>query len=271
MRTDRRGPPARRRSGNRGRRWPLFAAASLTILAGSYFAFRISAQTHAVAPAVPTLIDQALRLAGFGIDEVVLSGHRQTADRDIFEALDLGRTHSLASFDAEGVRLRLERLPWIAGAQIMRVYPNRLDVRVTERRPFATWRQGGREYLVDEGGRTLTEIHRSTGIALPHITGEGAPAEARALFETLARFPAIRDRLKTAERVGNRRWTLNLEGDVTLHLPPDQEVAALDRATSDPAISRFMTSGSGVVDLRVVGRVALRREAQQPAPGRAGS
>lgn len=249
-------------------RWALLALA----LVPASLAAKVFATGHAASPplAIVPTADGLLRFAGFGIDEVVLTGHKQTADRDIFEALDLVNARSLASLDTGGVRRRLERLPWIASAEIMRIWPNRLEVRVKERRPMAVWRVGGREHLIDETGRVLTEIHRSTGLALPRISGEGAQTEAKALLDALARHPRLAGKVEEAERIGARRWSLTLSGGVILHLPPDQEVAGLERAARDVEIARAIESGSGVVDLRVPGRVAIR-SAESGVPSRSGS
>ncbi len=214
-------------------------------------------------------VEWLARLAGFGIDEVVLTGHRQTADTDIFNALDLPRARSLLSLNTRGVRRRLEQLPWIAGAEITRVYPNRLEIRVKERKPFAAWQRTGGEYLIDVTGRVLTEINRSNGLDLPRVAGEGAAREARALFAALARYPAIAKKLERAERIGGRRWTLHLRNGTVLQLPADREISALAMAAENSVVERGIREGNAVIDLRVLGRIAVRHAG--PSGASAGS
>ena len=204
-------------------------------------------------------VEWLARMAGFGIDEVVLTGHRQTADTDIFDALDLPRARSLLSLDTAGVRRRLEQLPWIAGAEITRVYPDRLTIRVQERKPFAVWLRGGQEYLIDITGRVLTEINRSNGLDLPRVAGKGAAQEARALFAALARYPTIAQFVTHGERIAGRRWALHLRGGTVLHLPADREIGALAMATENSVVEREIRAGNAIIDLRVQGRIAVRQ------------
>ncbi len=209
-------------------------------------------------PAVRAQLDGVARLAGFGIDMVVLTGHRFTADSDIFDALDLPNARSLMSFDTEGVRRRLERLPWILSAELTRVFPDRLDVRVSERKAFAVWMRDGHAQLIDKTGRVLSAVNRADGLDLPKVSGEGAPQEAQPLLTLLARCPDIWARLEVAERVAGRRWTLHLSRGIAVHLPADREAAVLETLTAGGGLANILDTGNRIVDLRASGRVAIR-------------
>jgi len=213
--------------------------------------------------AAGSAFDDAARLTGFGIDMVVLTGHRFTADGDVFDALDLANARSLVSFDTEGVRRRLERLPWVQSAELTRVFPDRLDVRVRERQAFAVWTRNGRSEVIDETGRVLSAIHRSDTLALPHISGEGAAAEAQAILTLLARFPDVLARLETVERVGRRRWTLHLSRGVTVHLPADREAAVLQALATGGRHANLIDEDNRIIDLRATGRATVRQSVPQ--------
>lgn len=226
-------------------------AAAIAVLAGGE---RMSQASAAAA----LNLDVLARMTGFGIDQVVLTGHRHTADSDVFDALDLARARSLASFDTDGVRRRLERLPWVASAGITRVYPDRLDVRISERRPYAVWRRGSDEFLIDAGGRVLTAINRADGLGLPRVAGEGAATEAKALLDLLARYPSIAEKLDEAVRAGDRRWTLKLSGGAVVHLPAGTETAALEDITYNGRLAKLVARGNAIIDLRATSRIAVR-------------
>ena len=98
------------------------------------------------------------QLAGLGLDQVTLIGHRYTADTDIFEAIGLKRARTMLSFDPAAAQARLAELPWIQQASLERVFPDRLEVRVTERTPVAVWSRGERSFLIDG-----TRAHAGTG------------------------------------------------------------------------------------------------------------
>jgi cell division protein FtsQ len=215
--------------------------------------------------------DGLARLAGFGLDQISLTGQRFTFDRDVFDALDLANARSIASFDADEVKARIERLSWVATAQLTRVFPNRMDVRITERRPFAVWTRGERDYLIDATGRVLGAVSKGARLDLPHVSGEGAADEASGLLGLLARYPEVGGRLLEAERVGERRWTLKLSGGVVLNLPPSREVFALELIAADAPLRRLVSGKNCVVDLRTPGRVTARSTAVGESGGCAGA
>ena len=202
--------------------------------------------------------ERLAQLAGFGIDEVHLAGHLFTQDSEVYDAIDLDNVRSFASVDTATVRARIERLPWVATVNLTRAYPGRLEVRITERKPFAVWRRGEQEALIDRTGRTLAAINTGSVSDLPRVAGEGANAQVSALLSLLDRFPGVRGRLETAEWVGDRRWTLFFAGNVTLHLPADREAPALEDIAARGGIESLITIPNRIIDLRAPGRIAMR-------------
>jgi cell division protein FtsQ len=202
--------------------------------------------------------DAMVRLAGFGIDQVSLTGHRFTSDREVFDALDLANVRSIASLDMDAVKGRLERLAWVESAELTRVFPDRLDVRITERKPFAVWTRGERAYLIDQSGRVLSAVSGTGPADLPRVAGEGAASEAAAMLGLVARYPEISRRLVEAERVGERRWTLKLAQGLVLKLPPDGEAHVLDEISKDPELGRLVAREKAIIDLRARGRITVR-------------
>lgn len=220
----------------------------------------------------PELVRLA-RFAGFGIDQVSLEGHRMTFDGEIFDAMDLGNVRTFAALDSAAVKARIERLSWIDTAELSRVYPGRLEVRVTERTPYALWSRAGRRYLIDKSGRVLAAVSGEALPDLPRFSGEGAAGEAASLTATVARYPEIASRLSEAERVSERRWTLRLTNGTTLVLPADNEVGALEMLSHDSGLLAFVRAGGKMLDFRGPGRVAVRneetgaRDGPEAAPG----
>ena len=209
------------------------------------------------------------RIAGFGIDQVNLNGHTFSFDRDIFDALDLANVKTFAALDTAAVKARIERLPWIDTAELSRVYPGRLDIRVTERTPYALWTRADRHYLIDKTGRVLAGVSGDTLPKLPHFSGEGAAAEAAPFMEQLARYPELSAAFVMAERVSDRRWRLKLSNDTIIELPADGEVGALEAIAGDEALKRLVIAGRTTLDFRGPGRLAIRPDKQPAVSGSA--
>jgi cell division protein FtsQ len=210
---------------------------------------------RAPAPILPD-IERLAETAGLGLQQVAVSGHRFTPDSDIFDALGLDAARTLLSFDSRAAKERIERLPWVERASIERIIPDRLEVQVVERAPFAVWQAEGRTFLIDRSGRVLTGIAPDAMPALPRLAGEGAPREAAALSELLARHPGLLPRVKLAERIGGRRWRLNLADGGAIELPASGEGKALARAVT---LARHGIAPASEVDLRAEGRTLLRK------------
>lgn len=81
----------------------------------------------------------------------------------------------------------IERLPWVESARVRKRWPDVLEVRVTEHRPFARW---GADRMLSEQGRIFALPAELRGTALPQLAGPDAKAqevvalynESRALF-----------------------------------------------------------------------------------------
>jgi cell division protein FtsQ len=212
-------------------------------------------------------LERAAELAGLGLHQVSVSGHRFTADTDIYAALDLDSARTLLSFDAGAARARIEELPWIERASIERIVPDCIEVRVAEWAPFALWRMAEENWLIDRTGRKLQSVPADAMPQLLRVAGEGADKEAAALSAVLAAFPQIARQVDLAERVGARRWALHLKGGTSVQLPAAGEAEALAR------LARLIDAGIQSVeyiDLRVSARVVVRERRDGAGPAKRG-
>jgi cell division protein FtsQ len=201
-------------------------------------------------------IEQVIDLAGFGLSQVSVTGHRYTPDSDILDAVGLDTARTMLTFDSRAARQRIEELPWVEQATIDRVPPDRLEVRVTERSPFAVWTRGNRHDLIDKTGKVLSSVPAGAMPALPRVAGEGAAREAARLFALLAGHADLASRVVVAERVAQRRWMLRLADGSTVQLPARGEAGAVDRALGVAAAMRG--SGPSEIDVRIAERTLVR-------------
>jgi cell division protein FtsQ len=192
--------------------------------------------------------DVARRL-GLGIETVVITGHVNTKDRDIYGALELDRNRLLINFDHEAARARVEELPWIDLAAIARVFPNTIKVAVRERRPYAVWRNGGGAYLIDRTGRTLGPVVSVAAGRLPVVAGDGAARRAKEIVSLMDAAPSLSGRVAQAQLVGGRRWTLSLASGSRLHLPALDAAPAFEKFMARPDAGKLLASAQEI-DLR---------------------
>jgi cell division protein FtsQ len=257
-------PPSRRRRKRRPR--PLGRKLGLSVFAvlalGLALSLLAGGRSTGGLLALPGA-DKLLAWSGLSVDQISVRGHQHTPDADIFAAVDAADARSLLSFDSAEARERVERLPWVAAATISRVLPGSLEVRIRERTPAAVWNRGDRDYLIDADGRVLAVAEPGMSTTLPHVAGEGAATQVRSLIDLIKHYPPIAERYESAERVGERRWTLHLKGGVTVHLAPDREAASFSRLSAPDDLGKLLTVQNVIIDLRTPERITLR-----PAPER---
>ncbi|UVE18607.1 cell division protein FtsQ/DivIB [Pseudomonas sp. LS44] len=75
---------------------------------------------------------------------------------------------SFFSVDLAGMRAELERMPWIAHAEVRRVWPDQVSIRLEEQLPVARW---GDEALLNNQGQAFTPRELSHYENLPQLVG----------------------------------------------------------------------------------------------------
>ncbi len=213
-------------------------------------------------------LDGIAAVAGFQLNQIELSGQRQTDVNQAFAAIQAQNIRSLPMLDLEVARDGLRKLRWVRDARLVRVWPGTLRVTLVERRPFAIWSEAGKSRLIDRDGTVLQTLTTDTDLGLPVFHGPGAAETSAKAQAMIAQYPDLARAMAYAERVGNRRWRLVLTTGSRLELPETAAAGALAKVVSTPIWQRLLDGQLGVVDLRTPGRMLLRprlRPAQTPS------
>jgi len=123
-----------------------------------------------MAAAATTAVHWALTSPRFAVTAVEVRGASRVPPQRILEVSGIVHGANLWRIDPQHVRARLEELPEIRHADVVRELPNRVSIVVEERRPF-TLVHGGRLHWLDEEGRVLGEEHHAVAPEVPVISG----------------------------------------------------------------------------------------------------
>jgi cell division protein FtsQ len=233
------------------------AALSFLLAATTYGVVR-GEHIPAIIATLKVTADAGANALGMRIAEVSLSGQRQVSREEIFAAAGVTENSSLLFLDVADARTRLEAVPWIAEATVRKLYPDRLQITVTEREAFALWQLNGKIAVIAADGTPLSAKLEPRLATLPFVVGPGAAAKARDFLAILDKHPAIRDQVRASILVGERRWNLRLKSGIDVRLPETDiegaltTLARLDREKS--LLSRDITA----VDLRLADRLVVR-------------
>src|SRR5208282_4588528 len=85
---------------------------------------------------------------------------------------------SLLFLDADAARVRLLANPWIADASVLKLYPDRLQITVTERAAFALWQKDRQVSVISADGTVLEPFVANRYVSLPLVVGRGAQRRA---------------------------------------------------------------------------------------------
>ena len=195
---------------------------------------------------------------GFEIADADVRGHNKLRRDEILAAAGITRYTSLVLLDADIAREKLKSNPWIAEAVIRKLYPNRIEIEVTEREAFALWQRGGKLAVVSDDGTVLEEVRDARPEKLPLVVGEGAAKHAAEFLTVLDRFPAIKAEVYGAVFVAERRWNLRLNSGVDVRLPEGDPEAALTLLLKLNREQNLFSRDIAMIDLRIPGQVVVR-------------
>jgi cell division protein FtsQ len=207
---------------------------------------------------IPAAAQAVTARLGFAVDQVRVSGNRETSEIDILERLDLDGWTSLIGFDAEAARGRIAQLPWVKAAAVRKVYPDALEVRIEEREPFAIWQHGSQLAIVERSGRVIAPFSGGRHAVLPLVIGYGAAEEAAGFVGKIRQHPELAARVKGFIRVAERRWDLRLENGITIRLPESGEDAAIAEVLRLDREDGLLSRDIATVDLRLDDRLVIR-------------
>jgi cell division protein FtsQ len=204
------------------------------------------------------LRDAAANTAGFNIASIALGGQKQVSREDILAVAGITGRTSLLFLDADLARRQLMKNPWIAEATVLKLYPDRLQIGITERQAFALWQKNGQLSVIADDGTVLEPYVARRFTGLPLVVGEGAQERAKEILALISRYPDIGTSVASAILVAQRRWNLRLKNGVDVRLPEtgvDEALAMLaDLDREKKLLSRDITA----VDLRLPDRVTVR-------------
>ena len=218
----------------------------------------VGGQTTKIYDALTGGIEHLAVTSGFGVKRITVAGQLHATDAAITAALGAGPDTMMLNFDTDAAKARLEAVPWIRHAQVMRLLPSTLQVVVEERTPYAVWQNKGQTYVVDAEGVVLAPALREAYASLPLVVGEGAAKSAAELYDQLGAYPDLKQRLIAAIRVGDRRWTLKLASGLEIMLPDDNVGEALNSLAKLDAERGLLKRDIAAVDLRLLDRVSVR-------------
>ncbi len=106
----------------------------------------------------------------FGVRDVEVRGTSRVSPERVLAAAQIAAGTNFWRLDGAAMIARIEALPEIRRAELIREFPSRVVILVEERRPF-TLVHGARLHWIDEEGRVLGEERDAVASPAPVISG----------------------------------------------------------------------------------------------------
>jgi cell division protein FtsQ len=210
----------------------------------------------------------------FAVVAVEVRGASRVPAQRILEVSGIVRGTNLWRVDPDLVRGRLEALPEIRRADVVRELPNRVSILVEERRPF-TLVHAARLHWLDEDGRLLGEENHAVAPEVPVISGlsedelatmrttpgpraRAAIALIRALLRTGSALAAEISEIDMSRAEGPVLYTVD---GVEVRLGSEEWEERLARL--EGVLTQVATQDVQGVDLRFRDQVVLKRSTRQ--------
>ena len=128
----------------------------------------------------------------------------------------------------ENAQDAIEQMPWVASAQVRKQWPDVLEVRVVEHRPFAHW---GKDRMLSEDGTLFPVPQRLKDLKLPQLGGPDArTAEVVELYQQARElFAASGVNVERLEMDARGSWSLGLDNGIQIVIGRDNAMVRLQR------------------------------------------
>jgi len=211
----------------------------------------------------------------FAIAGVEVRGASRVSAERVVEAAGIPARANIFRIDPTTVTLRLQAVPEILRADVIRELPNRVTILVEERRPFTLVSSGTLHWL-DEEGRLLGEAPHAVVPSVPVISGlsedelvalstEPGPKArvALALIRSLLRSgSALVSEISEIDMSGREGPVLYTVDGIEVRLGVEEWEERLARL--EGVLAQIARTGDGVtaIDLRFRDRVVLKKGGQ---------
>ncbi|HZA75513.1 MAG TPA: FtsQ-type POTRA domain-containing protein [Acidimicrobiales bacterium] len=222
---------------------------------------RLSVVLSGIALAVAGLV--ATQTPLLDVDRVRVEGAARTDPGEVLRRARIGRGDTMVGVDTGQAAARIEDLPWVERATIVRRWPGTIEIDVTEREPLALVEMAeGRTAVVDREGRVL-EVTIEPPSGVPLVTGVRAPTAegeelGRGARDALVLLRALRERLPgtVASVSSDLDAALAAGGEVRFGSVEDldDKIVAMETVLGD-----VDTTCLELLDVRVPGSPALTR------------
>jgi len=197
----------------------------------------------------------------FPIKTVRIYGINRISEQEIRTSLLPLVNHGFFTIDVEYIRDRLLQMPWLSDLYVRRIWPDRVEITVVERKPIASWNE---ESLLSEAGELFTPKRETYPAHLPRFTGAGGQQIFMLQnFKDINRLLLpLHAKISYLELTPDFTWKLTLDNGITMQMGHKDSLTRLNHFVKVyPKIVGTRAADVDYIDLRYPNGVAVRWKA----------
>ncbi|MCI5217773.1 MAG: FtsQ-type POTRA domain-containing protein [Candidatus Electrothrix sp. LOE2] len=168
------------------------------------------------------------RSGTFSVRRITVQGNRMSNEAQIRTLADIKRGDQLFSVAEEEIAERIRRHPWVAQAEVERVWPDTLTIRISEHRPLAMINIEGNKpglYYLDHNGIIFAQVEPLQDIDYPVITGFIPPTGNGEIADLdLGKDAAAEDAREFLHLAAQGNPILPLQSISEIHINPEKGI-----------------------------------------------
>ncbi len=212
--------------------------------------------------------DDISKATGLVVGEVIVEGRSKTGKSDLLRALKVSEGDNILAISMKKMKDRINKLPWVKSARIERHFPDKISLTLFERTPMARWQTNRKLKLIDEHGDIIPRVDLAKFSNLPIIIGKNAPKVASQILETLSNEPHLFKRVKSLTLVSDRRWDVQLDNQINVHLPEKNPGKAWAHLASVEQGHKIFGDQIQGIDMRLENQLIIKIERNKSSPGK---
>jgi len=195
----------------------------------------------------------------FMIKVASVDGASDELAHEIREIMPLDFPVSYFDLDIKYLHKVLNDIPAVASAAIKVTVSGVLQIDISERTPAFIWRKDDVISVIDEKGKFIRlATSRLDYPELPLVIGEAANLSIADISSLMEDNQIFLDQVRAFVRVGERRWDLVLDNNLTIMLPQTEFLAAFDRLMLMNHTGSLFSNQLSTIDMRLVERPTVR-------------
>lgn len=241
-------------------KWKIGAVMMVCLMIGGVVFFHSKIGQNVI-QATQNIYTYVKHKSGLYLKTVIVDGHARTDIKEINKQIGLTQGMPILDVDLNFVQNQIQALPWVRSVSVERHLPSTIYIKIIEKTPIALWQHQKKYWPVDEDGKVIPDNKTSVGSVLL-VVGNDALEYTPDLIQTLEQYPRIREKARSAVRVGNRRWSLilnDIDDGLVIELPESNIAQALDRLIEMDDQEDLLKRDLKRIDMRLPDRIIVQK------------